>query len=40
MTRGDEFRVFEQLTLEGMSPTAISRALSVSKPEVVASLAQ
>lgn len=39
MTRGDEFRVFEQLALEGMSPTAIGRALSVGKPEVVASLA-
>jgi ParB family transcriptional regulator, chromosome partitioning protein len=39
MTRGDEFRAFEQLELAGMSPTAIGRALCVAKPEVAAALA-
>jgi ParB family transcriptional regulator, chromosome partitioning protein len=39
MTRNDEFRAMEQLELAGMSPTAIGRALSVRKPEVVATLA-
>jgi ParB family transcriptional regulator, chromosome partitioning protein len=39
MTRNDEFRAMEQLELAGMSPTAIGRALSVRKPEVLAALA-